>query len=61
MLDFIMTHFDELLIAITSILTGASALAALTPTQKDDLILKYISRFLDFLALNVGHAKRAEA
>ena len=61
MLAFIMTYWDELLIAISGIISGASALAALTPTQKDDAVLAKVKRGLDVLALNVGYAKPATA
>lgn len=57
MIDFIITHIEDLLIAMSSIVAGASVLAALTPTKKDDLVLKYIKNTLDFLALNIGNAK----
>lgn len=35
----------------------ASAVAALTPTPKDDGVVKTISKVVDVLALNVGKAK----
>ena len=61
MLAFIMTYWDELLIAISGIISGASALAAITPTQKDDAVLAKVKKGLDVLALNVGYAKPAVA
>ena len=39
MLNFIINHLNELWIVISSAITGASAITALTPTQKDDNIL----------------------
>ena len=41
----------------TAIVTAASAIAAMTPTQKDDNIIKWIYKALDFAALNFGKAK----
>ncbi len=61
MFAFIISHVDELLIAVSSIIAGASALAALTPTQKDDLFLMKIKKAIDLMALNIGHAKPAGA
>lgn len=61
MLEFIITNVEEILIAITSIIAGASALAALTPTKKDDIIFKWLTKFLDYLALNIGYAKRSNS
>ena len=59
MIQFIITKWDEILIAISGIVAGASALAALTPTSKDDSILAKIKKVLDVFALNVGNAKTA--
>ena len=50
MFDFIMQNFNDMLIALTGIVTGASALAAMTPTQKDDGFLGKIKKFLNLLA-----------
>lgn len=46
------------LLALTSIVTAASALTALTPTRKDDRVRSFILAILDFLALNIGNARR---
>lgn len=59
MIQFIITKWDEILIAISGIVAGASALAALTPTTKDDSVLAKIKKVLDVCALNVGNAKTA--
>lgn len=59
MSDFIIAHIDDLLIIISSIITAASALTALTPSPKDDNIVLKIKQVLDVLALNIGNAKRA--
>ena len=49
----------ELILAtVTSVVTGASALAALTPTKKDDNVF---SKILNLLAFNVGGAKPKES
>ena len=53
-----MTIF-EIINVITAVVTIASAIAAMTPTPKDDaFIAKYITPIVDALALNIGHAKR---
>ena len=56
-MNFIITHLNEILVAITSVVTAASAICALTPTPKDDSVVSKIRQFLDVLALNVGKAK----
>ena len=43
----------------TAVVTLASAVAAVTPTTKDDqFIAKYLKPVIDALALNVGNAKK---
>lgn len=61
MLDFIISSWNDILIAISSIISGASALSALTPTKKDDTVLSTIKKGIDILALNIGNAKPANA
>ncbi|WP_041535850.1 hypothetical protein [Parvibaculum lavamentivorans] len=62
-MDFLFSGFfsavlGEWLEAILAIVGAASAVAAVTPTQKDDNIVATISRVVDVLALNIGHARR---
>lgn len=57
MLNFIINFWNDILIAVSSIVAGASALSALTPTVKDDAVLNTVKKGLDLLALNVGNAK----
>ena len=59
MIDFIMTNLNDLLIAVSSIVTGASAICAIAPNGKEDNVFAKIKKVLDVLALNVGNAKRA--
>ena len=42
---------------ITTVITAASAIAAITPTKKDDVIMAKIKGFINLFALNVGNAK----
>ena len=56
-INWIMEHSSELVGILTSVVAAASAIAALTPTPKDDGWIKKIYRVLDMLALNVGKAK----
>lgn len=57
LITWVSAHSDQVIGALTSIVTGASALAALTPTPKDDTFLGKVYKLIDFLALNVGKAK----
>ncbi|WP_339833691.1 hypothetical protein [uncultured Parvibaculum sp.] len=47
--------------AALAIVGAASAVAAATPTPKDDTLVGKLYRVLDCLALNVGHAKEEPA
>lgn len=44
--------------ALSLLIAGASAVAALTPTKKDDEFLLKVTKVIDFLALNIFNAKR---
>ena len=47
----------ELIHAVTAIVAAASAVAALTPTPKDNGWIAKAYKLVDWLALNVGKAK----
>lgn len=51
-----MTLIDYFNIA-TAVVAFASTIAAVTPTPKDDEIVKKVYKVIDFLALNIGKAK----
>ena len=51
-MDWLIANWDNILFAVTSIVTGASILVKLTPTQKDDAVLAKVMKVLDFLALS---------
>lgn len=48
------------LVAITSVVTAATAVTALTPTKTDDAIVNAILRVLNILAGNVGKNTNAD-
>ena len=57
MTDFITTNYEELLSIATGVVALASAICALTPTPKDDGVVKKVYAIVEWLALNVGKAK----
>ena len=61
MLNFLISSWNDILIAISSIISGASVISALTPTKKDDNVVSKIKKGVDILALNIGNAKPASA
>ena len=46
---------------LTATVTLASVVSAMTPTPKDDAIVAKAKKFLDLLAINIGHAKNKDA
>lgn len=59
-MTWFVTNFDNILFAITAVISAASAVAALTPTPKDDALVAKIRGLVDVLALNVGNAKNGK-
>tara|TARA_B100000214_G_C23757478_1_gene530657 strand:+ start:175 stop:351 length:177 start_codon:yes stop_codon:yes gene_type:complete len=56
-MNWIIENKEALISIITGAIALASAIAALTPTPKDDTIVGKIYKVIDLLALNVGKAK----
>jgi|TARA_R110000764_G_scaffold421_1_gene1672 hypothetical protein len=56
-LNWIITNAGTLIGVASSVVAAASAIAALTPTPKDDTWVAKLYKIVDWLALNVGKAK----
>ena len=56
-MEFIKENWEQIGIILTSVVAIASAVSAMTPTPKDDGIVKKLYKIVDLLALNVGKAK----
>tara|TARA_R110002020_G_scaffold22733_1_gene76430 strand:- start:1526 stop:1702 length:177 start_codon:yes stop_codon:yes gene_type:complete len=56
-MSWILENKEALISILTGVVALASAIAALTPTPKDDTIVGKIYKVIDLLALNVGKAK----
>lgn len=54
---YLVSNVDSIIAALTAIVAAASAVAALTPTPKDDGLVAKAYKIVDWLALNVGKAK----
>jgi hypothetical protein len=57
MIDYILNNKEQLFGIVTAVIAAASAIAALTPTPKDDTIIGKAYKLIDWLALNVFKAK----
>jgi delta-aminolevulinic acid dehydratase/porphobilinogen synthase len=57
MLAYVTAHFTDILQIASYVIAAAAAVTALTPSPADDGIVAAIRKVLDFLALNIGHAK----
>ena len=53
----IQENWEAIVAVLTGVIATASAIAALTPTPKDDGIVKKLYKLVDLLAVNVGKAK----
>lgn len=51
-MEWIILNWDTVLLAITSIVTAASIIVKLTPTQKDDAVMAKILKALELISLN---------
>jgi hypothetical protein len=58
MLNYILENKESLISIATSVVAVASAICALTPTPKDDGIVRKLYLVLEWAALNVGKAKK---
>jgi hypothetical protein len=51
-MDWLTSHWGSLLTVVTSVISAASVVAKITPTQTDDLVIATILKVVDLLALN---------
>lgn len=56
-MELLKENWEGILAVLSGVIATASAVAALTPTPKDDGIVKKLYKLIDLLALNVGKAK----
>jgi hypothetical protein len=57
MIIYILENKEQLFGIVTAVIAAASAIAALTPTPKDDTLVGKAYKLIDWLALNVFKAK----
>ena len=54
---YLVSNVDSIIAALTAVVAAASAIAALTPTPKDDSFVAKAYKVIDWFALNIGKAK----
>ena len=54
---YVTGNWEAILGAVSAVVAAASAIAALTPSESDNVIVAKIRKVVDLLALNVGNAK----
>lgn len=59
-ITFIMENKEALIQIVLMFIGMFAAIAAVTPTKKDDSIAGKLTRLIDVLGLNVGEAKNQE-
>tara|TARA_R100001163_G_scaffold11767_1_gene10762 strand:+ start:183 stop:362 length:180 start_codon:yes stop_codon:yes gene_type:complete len=57
MINYIIENKENIIGCLTAVVAAASAICALTPTPKDDSIVRKLYVIVEWLALNVGKAK----
>ena len=56
----VMENWESISTAILAVIGAAAAVAALTPTPKDDSFLAVLRKFVDVVGMNFGNAKNAD-
>lgn len=56
-MQYVQENWEAIVGILTAAVALASAVAAITPTPKDDGIVKKLYKLIDLLAFNVGKAK----
>lgn len=57
LLERLLANKEAIWLAATTTIAAAAAIAALTPSPKDDSIVGRLRKLIDFLGLNWGFAK----
>jgi|TARA_R110000772_G_scaffold36867_2_gene87908 hypothetical protein len=57
MISYLSENIEGIFAILTTVVAAASAIAALTPTPKDDTVIGKAYKIIDWLALNVMKAK----
>ena len=56
-MNYIQENYEQIVAIATGVVTVCSLIAALTPTPKDDGVVKWLYKLVDLMAINIGKAK----
>lgn len=59
-ISFVWHNWDTILQSLSTVVSACAAITALTPTPKDDKVLRIVRNILDVLSMNWGHAKNCK-
>lgn len=57
-INWIWNNSTEILLAITSLVTAASIIVKMTPSEKDDLAVGKVMKWVEYIALNKDKLKK---
>jgi len=57
--EWVSTNWEEMLMAMTSIVGGFSVIATMTPNKTDNIIVNKMMKVINFMGANFGKAKNA--
>ena len=56
-LNLVIENWDTYSVAVLAVMGAAAAIAALTPTPRDDGIVAFLRKVIDIIGMNIGNAK----
>lgn len=54
---WLVQHFGDIVDVASKVVAAGAAIAAFTPTPKDDTVFSALRKAVDFVGFNFGHAK----
>lgn len=57
--NMIINNWQVYSVAVFAVMGAAAAIAALTPTPKDDSVVAFLRKIVDIIGMNIGNAKNA--
>lgn len=56
-INYVLNNWDSISVTMLAIMGAAAAIAALTPTPKDDGVVAFLRKVIDLIGQNYGSAK----